>query len=124
MPNKCLVVINESHKLLVEQAEILNKEYDKIEYLKVPASGWTLEDMDEDILPRLRHYLHNEGDIVFVSPIPYLIKSLSGEYWFHIGQGYNPIGCVRIFHNDKREKIELPNGKIIHKVADTGWRLV
>jgi len=31
---------------------------------------------------------------------------------------------VHIFHNDNREKKELPNGKIIHTVAQKGWVLV
>ena len=31
---------------------------------------------------------------------------------------------VLVFHNDKRQKRELPNGKIISVVAETGWQLV
>ena len=27
-------------------------------------------------------------------------------------------------HNDRREKKELPNGKVIMAVAQTGWQLV
>ena len=31
---------------------------------------------------------------------------------------------VKVLHNDKREKKELPNGKIIMTVAQAGWVIV
>jgi len=50
--------------------------------------------------------------IVFVSPIPYMVKELAKD------------ANVLVFHNDRREKKQLPNGKIIQVVAETGWQLV
>lgn len=52
--------------------------------------------------------------VIFVSPIPYLIKFLAGS------TGTD----VYVFHNDNREKKELPDGRIIQTVAKTGWQLV
>ena len=31
---------------------------------------------------------------------------------------------VSVFHNDNRVAKELPNGKIVHVIAETGWILV
>jgi hypothetical protein len=55
-----------------------------------------------------------DGAIVFASPIPALIKKATLEFG----------GWVKIFHNDHREKKELPNGRIIMVVAQEGWELV
>jgi hypothetical protein len=52
--------------------------------------------------------------VVFVSPIPAMIKRLVAT------KGADE---VLIFCNDKREKKELPNGKVIYVVAQDGWYL-
>lgn len=31
---------------------------------------------------------------------------------------------VLIFHNDNREKKELPGGKVVSVVSQTGWQLI
>jgi len=54
--------------------------------------------------------------VVFASPIPYLIKLLSRQLNFTIDEGLKHAYNVLIFHNDKREKKELPNGKVIMTV--------
>ena len=111
-----LLIINEQHSLFLEQEEILNKKgsFKKIE---VPATGWTLEEQRQ-VVEELMKLLDNKHDaIVFASPVPYLLKVmslLSAEAKF----------VTLVFHNDNREKVELPNGKIINKVAKTGWQLV
>ena len=101
------VIINEQHEILPEQQKILDSYgYDKI--VKVPASGWTYGKMIDFM------YTLNDNDVtIFVSPIPALMKILTREdfYWM-------------VFHNDKRDKKELPNGRIIQTIAKTGWRLV
>jgi len=83
--------------------------------MNVPANGWTLQEMD--------HVLNGIdwdfcGDFVFVSPIPYLIKILSLRAAMSLNFD------VYVFHNDNREKKELPNGKVISVVASEGWQLV
>ena len=101
---KSIYIINAQHSLLKAQSEFLP---DECEVLQVPASGWTLEEMKKK-----RSYLRKYDLIIFVSPIPYLIKELA------------PWKDVKVFHNDVREKKELPNGKVIMTVAKEGWQLV
>lgn len=104
----CYVIINEQHTMKKEQKEILEKEFKEIEFIKVPSEGWTLSEM-RDIFQEIRM-----GNVVFISPVPAMMKMCSGVNhlpWY-------------VFHNDQRTKKELPNGKIISVVADTGWKLV
>ena len=115
---KNVVVINESHTLLPEQEEILNREFpDGWELLKVPVSGWTLEEMDS-VMDNARDW----GNVIFISPVPYMLKTLSQWQGEDNGLGWTP--KVRLFHNDRREKKELPNGRIVSVVAREGWQLV
>lgn len=113
---KAIVVINESHDLMSEQEQILNKRFESFERLNVPATGWTLEQIEREV-DALYDMWIEERDviIVFASPIPAMIKSTLAV----IDREF-----VLIFHNDNREKVELPNGKIIFKVAREGWQLV
>ena len=103
-----LVVINEQHSVMTEQSAILNSTFSEVEFLKVPANGWTLKQMQKEASV-LKEALDATTVVVFCSPIPAMMKLLDG--WF-------------VFHNDAREKLELPNGKIIMKVAEKGWQLV
>lgn len=122
MSKKCLVVINESHNLFSEQEKILKENYNKIEYLKVPPIGWKLEELQKIYTEKIQPALWVGYDIIFVSPIPYLImRSSFEEGQFSTKEG---LGSVRIFHNNKREKKELDNGKIIQIVAENGWILI
>jgi hypothetical protein len=105
---KVQVIINEQHKLTAEQETLLNNRFDKWELYKVPAEGWTIAEMNN------RMFDLTTAKCVFVSPIPYMLKILTSINYKNI----------YIFHNDKREKVELPNGKVIYKVADTGWQIV
>jgi len=119
------VIISESHTLGEEQRSILDREFPgKWETLQVPASGWSLEEMQT---VAGRHF--RNGDIaVFVSPVPALLSRLafSAGAWSESSNNPDSIFCgkVLVFHNDNREAKELPNGKIVHTVASTGWQLV
>ena len=126
---KTLVVINEQHKLLDAQKRILDEKFSNWEFLKVPADGWTLEDVKET--ENKLKISKGVGSVVFVSPIPVLIANLSFSGGFDHGYSHNPnanhVGdtpFVFIFHNDKREKVELSDGRIINKIADDGWQLI
>ena len=125
---KVKIIINEQHNLLPDQDRVLketfSEEKHQFEFVKSPAGGWTLEEMNEKIKE-----LQQADIIVFVSPIPYMLKRLS------YSEGYNAAyeppfpphlhaPRVLVFHNDRREKKELPGGRIIQVVAQTGWRLV
>lgn len=121
---KAVVILNEQHSLMEEQEEILNEKYDSWEIYTVPASGWTLEEQKE----QANMLSNNPADKIMNSPIPFLLMQLSN--WF--GANYEmppgtPLifrGNLFIFHNDKRDKRELPDGKIINVVSRTGWQLV
>lgn len=129
MKKNALVIINENHSLMTEQKEILEKFFSSIEYLKVPAQGWTLEEMDsiiESIKEKSREYdYRNPLTLIFVSPIPYMMIQLTrAEKFCHMDYTHPTGILVRTFHNDRREKKELPDGRIIQVVAQTGWQLV
>lgn len=114
---KTMVILNEQHKILEDQARVLNEKFGEgnWEIYPVPEQGWTLEEMEKNIIQDI----YSKGDIVvFASPVPVLIMNLS----YCEGQGA-PVG-VFVLHNDHREKKELPNGKIISIVAQTGWQIV
>jgi hypothetical protein len=102
---KALVLLNEQHSLMDEQATILNSLFDWT-IKPVPSSGWSLSQMRE-VIQELKSF---DGEVVFASPVPALLMGMEGR-------GF-------LFHNDHREKKELPNGKIIMAVAQTGWQLV
>jgi len=100
------VVLNEQHSLMPNQEEVLNEEYKSWEIFGVPAGGWTAVEMEEKVEEL-------KGDVViFASPVPALMALLARTDTF------------RVLHNDRREKKELPNGRIIMTVAKTGWQIV
>ena len=114
---KALVIINEQHSLLEEQELILNHVFkESLEIKKVPAKGLTWaeqENIAEQIVKMdITH-------VVFVSPVPVLLRELSYNWG---KDSKNPI--IYVFHNNKRQKKELPNGKIISVIAKEGWQLV
>ena len=125
---KTTVIINEQHTLLPEQSNILFNYDPDYEILLVPANGWSRDEMEE-IMNTL------DGDVIFVSPIPYMINNLAfsagvntclnsrePEYPYADDGDYKSMK-VKVFCNDKREKKELPNGKIISVTAKDGWYL-
>lgn len=127
---KAIVIINEQHSLLSDQNRILNSYFDSYELYKVPAEGWSIKQMNEQVDNDIIQENYNYSKaIVFASPVPYLLAhcaSVSGridtareDYGLAIPELY-----VYLFHNDKREKKELPNGKVISVVAKEGWQLV
>jgi hypothetical protein len=122
--SKALVVINEQHTLLPDQVRILDEKFDEYELLKVPAEGWTLDEIEvqaSSIVNKIHEafYARESLSVVFVSPIPALMKRVfvSVDY-------VDAIDCVFVFHNDRREKKVLPGGKVVMVVADEGWQLV
>ena len=127
---KAIVIINEQHSLLPDQNRILNSYFDSYELYKVPADGWTIEEMNEEVDDDLIQNNYNSSKaIVFASPVPYLLAhcaSVSGRIdTARVEYGSeHPELYVYLFHNDKREKKELPNDKVISVVAKEGWQLV
>ena len=117
---KNIVILNEQHTLMEEQKQLLNATFgeEKWEIKKVPAEGWTKEQMDEEF------YKLDLCNVIFASPIPYLLKKLSYNSGFIGRDAMGDCPMVYVFHNDNREKKELPNGKIIYTIAKTGWQLI
>lgn len=120
--------MNEQHALLPEQERILKEKFESYDILKVPADGWTLEEIENQI----KDIINEQVDtVICVSPIPYLINRLSSMHaWYEANVHYEATfditksPKVLIFHNDNRVKKELPNGKIISVVAQEGWQLI
>ena len=120
-----LVLINEQHTLLEEQQLILAKEFgDEMTFISIPANGWNEEEMNgvSDVLTDMLYTSMEESiSIIFVSPVPKLIVDTA----YSDGRANHFSGSrVSVFHNDSRVKKELPNGKVIYTVAQTGWKLV
>ena len=142
---KAFVIMNETHSLLPEQEKILKERFEEYEIISVPATGWTLEEMEDKaeslcylaagaevkVMGNSRKVVYFPAEspgnaVVFVSPIPYLLKELATK---SIRGDYEELATRRIydvlvFHNDRREKKELPDGRIIQVVAREGWQLV
>lgn len=135
---KAIIVMNEQHSLMKDQKATLDSEYDSYVMYDVPAKGWSLDQMEDkyydllamlgadiqvigkdrdDPITRVGHQAGYDTDIVFVSPVQFLLKKLSMT---SVGLDFH----VKTFHNDRREKKELPNGKVIMTVAKEGWQLV
>jgi len=124
MSAKTAVIMNEQHTLLEEQETILNDRFPGWEYLKVPAKGWNKNEIDEVIRSLSKH-----GTVIFVSPLPYMVKEMSRQAGLAEAGAicpdriYTSAPKVLIFHNDSRTKKELPNGKTVSVTAKTGWEL-
>ena len=120
MKNKAVVIINEQHSLMQDQIDLLNAQFDSYECLDVPTQGWTYEQMQDvtnDLYEKLLEKYDEYFVVVFASPIPALLKMVLCAFECEVNH-------VLVFHNDNRDKKELPNGKIIFTVTKTGWQLV
>ena len=113
---KTIVVINEQHTLLEEQEEILTDQFGRWDFEKVPAEGWSLKQMME----KSRQLAEAFDNIVFVSPLAIMVGETTRLTCTEPGLQAR----VYCFHNDCREKKELPNGKVISVVAREGWQLI
>lgn len=120
------IIINEQHSLMPAQAQLLAEQFAAgFDTLLVPAAGWNRYEMKEVMLTL-------KGTVVFVSPIPLMISALSyaSAGWDLVESqciNHKPsqymVDRVWVMCNDKREKKELPGGRIVHVVAKTGWYL-
>jgi hypothetical protein len=104
-----IVIINEQHTLLEAQENLLWESGLAFDQCLIPATG--LQSWEQ--LDMINWLMTNYESIVFVSPLPLMIKEISSR---------KSSRCV-LMCNDTREKKELPNGKIIYTVSQTGWYL-
>ncbi len=115
---KAAVIMNTQHSFMPEQEVLLNKTFPEgWGILEVPAKGWDKMEMDSI-------YTDLKGPVVFLSPIPLLLGWLVSDRAERMGGGYACRTQVYLFHNDHREKKELPNGKVISITAKEGWELI
>lgn len=70
------LVMNEDHSLMKDQQIELVKRYKQIQINLVPISGCTFEEMDQRCVELLK-MLEIGNDVVFVSPIPYMLLKLT-----------------------------------------------
>lgn len=119
---KTLVVLNEQHTLLPQQIELLEEKFSGDYILfPVPPSGWTAEEMEQIAKETTQ-------DVVFASPVPYLQglvvrDSAITKGWCEAENVHSNHNHIFLFHNDKRDKKELPNGKVVFAIAQEGWEL-
>lgn len=98
---KVKVVINEQHKLMDEQRDILRRYFGhNWETYPVPRDGWTVRECED----KAEELSWHSGCIVFVSPVPVLLGKLA-----FLSAGLD-MCAVYVFQNDK--------------IAETGWELV
>jgi hypothetical protein len=110
-----ILVINEAHNLFPQQAELLEKRYPQgYKTLLVPEKGWDLAKIKEAV-----EDLSAADEVVITSPIPAMFTLLHRK-----AMEGSCKSRVRGFHNDRRQKKELPNGRVIQVVAKEGWQLV
>ena len=124
---KATVIINEQHSMLPDQVRVMDTIFGSGEWdeFPVPAAGWSYSEM-LPIAGSLIETAETLGTaeepftVVFLSPVPAMLKLLAKRSGMEDCRFLD----VCVFHNDKREAKELPNGKVIHTVAKTGWILV
>lgn len=124
MERKVLVVLNEQHKVSPQQEQLLNDRFGVNGWSKfpVPANGWNKKDMKE-VFENFKRATHIT--VVFVSPVPLLMSRWAWFVGYLEGRyGYKPNQEMFLFHNDVREKKQLPDGRIISVFSPTGWELV
>lgn len=114
--SKVKVILNVQHSLLDNQRKILDDKFGKDNWMIFPvaADGWTAS-QQVDIASQL---VKDSSSVVFASPVPYLLKTLS------ISSALMNDFYVYIFHNDNRDKKQLPDGRVVYTVKDDGWVLI
>lgn len=120
------LIINETHSLLPDQIrELEENEITEYEEIRIPKEGWDLQTR----MDKAWEWVRRGGRYIFVTPEPIMLARLA----YYVGHGAHFIDGVPalgydvelyIFSNDRREKKELPDGRIIQTVAREGWKLV
>lgn len=114
---KIQYIINRAHSLMEEQMSLLSNMLDPEDCLirvDIPEEGCSLDEQVE-LAHTLMDGMGVDDYLVFVSPLPCMLGYICSQ----IETSRN----VLVFGNDKREKTELPNGKIISSVSKCGWYL-
>lgn len=117
-----LLVINEQHSLLQQQEELLSQKFPaaQVNPVNIPAAGLSLE-QQRALAEQL---FWADGVVVFVSPIPIILSSLS----YRAGMSYSEsvdgdYKRVFVFARGSRAPAEEINGKKIYTIQSGGWSL-
>lgn len=114
-----IVILNEQHTLTPQQVALIGDH----ELFPVPAAGWDLATQQGRVFDDLAKKVANGLTVVFASPVPATLGLLAAHTAWCKDRG-RPYGDVVVLHNDRREKKELPGGKVVFTVATEGWQLV
>jgi len=123
---KNFLIINETHSLLPDQVrELEEKGMSDYEEIRIPKEGWNLQTR----LDKAWEWVRRGGRYIFVTPEPIMLAQMAyyAGHGTHFIDGVPALGHnieLYIFSNDRREKKELPDGRIIQTVAREGWELV
>ena len=140
------VIINEQHSIMEEQDKLIRQKLGNLELIdnpnmtemvsdegivgnyevvKIPGNGLTRPEI-EKLTNKLAYDAIIRGeDIVVMSPIPLLLGKLAAEVARYDAEYVTGLtGGIYILHNDKREKKELPDGRVLSAIAQTGWELI
>lgn len=96
---KAYIIIDEKHSLLPEQEKILNKKFNEIEIVKISDQDLTLDKLEkiaedlhikaseatikgDNVFKSIYYKGETNNAIVFVSPEPYLLKTLAEKSVF------------------------------------------
>ena len=120
---KAIVILSEQHSLFPQQITLLDAMFESWHIEQIPAAGINQAEIRE-LAKNLASEMVFDTQIVIGSPIPLLLKLLSWEAGYLTMEGAGGEYSVSVFHNDHRDKKELPGGKIIQVVSKTGWELV
>jgi len=111
-----LVVLNEQHRLLNSQKNLLKGNYNIV---SLPATG-----ISHETQKVLGTFLGWSNDaIVFASCPPVFLGTCVSARAAKKEDG-SDMRPVAVFGNEKREKKELPGGKVISITALEGWELI
>lgn len=128
MTKKVFIIINEQHSIMEDQKKVIQEKFPnaKLEKVAIPAKGLNLQEISELSFNLYHKAVREDAVIIMASPIPAMIKNITAMIYQIEGesQGIAKNTDIFILHNDRREKKELPNGKIVFTVAKEGWQLV
>lgn len=113
---KAAVIMNETHAMFPEQRECLRRMFGTyINIISLPEEGATYDQMEELMIDMVRQ---EDTDIVFISPVPYMLMRLAKM------QGAGELGerNVYMFHRDIRIKAFLKNRREGEQTPP--WRLL
>lgn len=125
---KAYVIIDERHSLLAEQKKLLNKKFNEIEIVKISDQDLTLDKLEkiaedlhikaseatikgDNVFKSIYYKGETNNAIVFVSPEPYLLKTLAEKSVF-----------VDFYSN-------IPNREILYRIyifhfENEEWQLI